>query len=71
MTADRLSWTLRKDKERRSGSDRRHFSYSFHIPERRHNEQEQKGNNDRRCGSDRRDAHGPVIEIVRKFSVAA
>jgi len=71
MTTDKLSWTLRKEKERRSGIDRRHFSYSFHIPERRRGEGEQEGNNNRRCGSDRRNVHEPVIEIGPKFSVAA
>ena len=34
---------------RRSGSDRRQFSYAFHIPERRMS-------SDRRSGEDRRDA---------------
>jgi hypothetical protein len=32
---------------RRSGADRRQFSYAFHIPERR-------SGNDRRAGTDRR-----------------
>ena len=32
---------------RRSGSERRNYSYTAHIPERRHGD-------DRRCGDDRR-----------------
>jgi hypothetical protein len=63
MTTDTLSWTLRKNDERRSCSDRRHFSYSFHIPERRRAGLEQEGNHDRRCCLDRRDVNAPDIEI--------
>jgi hypothetical protein len=54
MAADRLLWTLRDDKDRRSGLDRRIFSYSCHIPERRQGEGDQEGNKGRRCGLDRR-----------------
>ncbi|MDY7034590.1 MAG: hypothetical protein SV375_00290 [Thermodesulfobacteriota bacterium] len=38
---------------RRSGCDRRQFSYSDHIPERRVNDDRRSGM-DRRAGSDRR-----------------
>ncbi len=38
---------LKKIKDRRSGHDRRQFSYTVHIPERRNN-------GDRRSGKDRR-----------------
>jgi hypothetical protein len=54
MTADKIFCKSRNNKDRRSGLDRRHFSYSCHIPERRFNEEEQEDNKDRRCGSDRR-----------------
>jgi hypothetical protein len=70
MTPNKYSWILRNEKERRSGSDRRYFSYSFHIPERRHNQNNEEGNNDRRCGLDRRNAHSTVIETGLKYSAA-
>jgi hypothetical protein len=44
---------LRENSDRRTGADRRHFSYSFYIPERRHIE-EAESEKDRRSGSDRR-----------------
>jgi hypothetical protein len=40
---------------RRTGSERRSYSYTMHIPERRHGE-------DRRCGDDRREM--PRVSFV-------
>jgi hypothetical protein len=43
----------RGDRDRRTGADRRHFSYAFYIPERRNMEAVESAK-DRRSGSDRR-----------------
>jgi len=53
MTDDKMPWEERDTKDRRSGLDRRHFSYYCHIPERRGRGDEECVK-DRRCGSDRR-----------------
>ena len=47
MGACEKTFIARNDKDRRSGYDRRKFSYAGHIPERRLAPE-------RRCGSDRR-----------------
>jgi|WetSurMetagenome_2_1015567.scaffolds.fasta_scaffold19375_5 hypothetical protein len=44
---------LRESSDRRTGADRRHFSYAFYIPERRNVEAVESAR-DRRSGSDRR-----------------
>ena len=45
--------------DRRQGSDRRQFSYSFHIPERR-------SSRDRRSLGDRRDIYGNKKENTNR-----
>jgi hypothetical protein len=45
--------TMRDDSFNRSGTDRRQFSYSYHIPERRSGKDRRKGF-DRRAGLVRR-----------------
>ena len=50
---------------RRSGIDRRQFSYTGHIPERRAGE-ERRNRLDRRCGEDRRNGNDKTMEINRR-----
>jgi len=38
MTSSKIYWKLRDSGGRRLGIDRRYFSYSYHIPERRRGE---------------------------------
>jgi hypothetical protein len=59
MTEYIVEFNLRDNGGRRSGIDRRHFSYTTHIPERRLGKDRREASNrrngeDRRCGHDRR-----------------
>jgi len=47
---------------RRSSIDRRCFSYSYHIPERR-SSRDRRVSMDRRSGEDRRACEGQVIDL--------
>lgn len=49
----------------RSGIDRRQFSYSFHIPERRATQDRRTGN-DRRVGKDRRTTMKAHVSLERR-----
>jgi hypothetical protein len=49
---------LRRHSDRRTGVERRHFSYSYYIPERRG--MEDKEPKDRRNGMDRRANNKPL-----------
>lgn len=53
MTEYTVEFNLRDNGGRRSGIDRRRFSYTSHIPERRR-EQDRREASDRRSGEDRR-----------------
>jgi hypothetical protein len=53
MNASNIIWELIDNGGRRSGIDRRYFSYSDHIPERR-NIQDRRACEERRSGLDRR-----------------
>ncbi len=47
MLSSGKTFVIRSERDRRTGLDRRHFSYTDHIPERRSGQ-------DRRTGVDRR-----------------
>jgi len=53
LDISKITWKLRDNGGRRSGIDRRYFSYSDHIPERRH-KKERRSLEDRRAGFERR-----------------
>jgi hypothetical protein len=53
MSSIVFSKDMRSYSDRRTGVDRRHFSYSYYIPERR-NTDDMKSGKDRRMGIDRR-----------------
>jgi len=57
MVDDKITREERNTRDRRSGLDRRHFSYYCHIPERRSGG-EGGSIKDRRNGSDRRNNEG-------------
>jgi hypothetical protein len=57
-----IAWELRDNGGRRTGIDRRYFSYSDHIPERRR-AMDRRASDDRRSGSDRRYPEAKVINI--------
>ena len=50
---------------RRSGIDRRHFSYNAHVPERRSG-QDRRSDKDRRTGVERREVIGAGITEERR-----
>ncbi len=70
MTSDMTLWKTRDKRDRRSGLDRRCFSYDLHIPERRRKESDHEDNNDRRCGIDRRKNKMFMSNIGLDFSIA-
>ena len=53
MSESYVVYNLRDNGGRRSGIERRRFSYAGHIPERR-SEEDRRASSDRRCGEDRR-----------------
>jgi hypothetical protein len=53
MTEYTVEFNLRDNGGRRAGIDRRHFSYTGHIPERR-GEKDRRETSDRRSGEERR-----------------
>jgi len=53
MSESYVIYNLRDNGGRRSGVERRRFSYTGHIPERRAKE-DRRASPDRRCGDDRR-----------------
>jgi len=57
--------TIRDNGGRRSGADRREYSYSAHLPERRSG-LDRRSNFDRRSGIDRRRPLGTVAAIERR-----
>lgn len=63
MDISKIIWELRDNGGRRSGIDRRYFSYSDHIPERRHAE-DRRSHEDRRSGSDRRHPDADLFNII-------
>ena len=62
VNASEITWELRDNGGRRSGIDRRYFSYSDHIPERRQNE-DRRSHEDRRSGSERRFSESSIFDI--------
>jgi hypothetical protein len=50
---------------RRSGIDRRYFSYSDHIPERRR-DRDRRASDERRSGSDRRHPEVRLIDVMNE-----
>ena len=67
MNTSNTALNLRDNGGRRSGIDRRYFSYSNHIPERR-NGNDRRIVSDRRSGLDRRDERSKVIDLEGKRS---
>ena len=65
MSGSRMEQDLRDNGGRRSGVDRRKFSYTGHIPERRAGE-DRRRRIDRRCGEDRRNVNDQTVEINRR-----
>ena len=65
MIISKLVFFLRDNGGRRSGIDRRQFSYSAHIPERRCG-QDRRSRKDRRSGIERRKVTGVRISIDRR-----
>jgi hypothetical protein len=63
MSDSKIIWELRDNGGRRSGIDRRYFSYSDHIPERR-NSTDRRSLEDRRSLSNRRDPEAGLINMV-------
>ena len=53
MSESYVIYNLRDNGGRRSGIERRRFSYADHIPERR-SQKDRRVSNERRCGDDRR-----------------
>ena len=65
VSDSRMEQGLRDNGGRRSGVDRRQFSYTDHIPERRARE-DRRSRADRRCGEDRRTVNDRTLEINRR-----
>jgi len=65
VSDSRMEQGLRDNGGRRSGVDRRQFSYTDHIPERRAGE-DRRSRADRRCGEDRRTVNNRKLEINRR-----
>jgi len=59
VSDSRMEQKLRDNGGRRSGIDRRIFSYTDHIPERR-------SKLERRCGEDRRNQNDQTVEINQR-----
>ena len=62
MSDSRMEQGLRDNGGRRSGVDRRQFSYTNYIPERRAGE-DRRSRLDRRCGEDRRNRNEQTVEM--------
>ena len=65
MSDSHMDQDLRDNGGRRSGVDRRQFSYTGYIPERRAVE-DRRRRIDRRCGEDRRNVNDQTVEINRR-----
>ena len=65
VSDSRMEQELRDNGGRRSGVDRRQFSYTDHIPERRAGE-DRRSKGDRRCGEDRRNGNDQTVEINQR-----
>ncbi len=65
MSGSRMEQGLRDNGGRRSGVDRRKFSYTGYIPERRAVE-DRRSRLDRRCGEDRRNENNETLEMNRR-----
>ena len=63
VDVSKITWEIRDNGGRRSGIDRRYFSYSDHIPERRRAE-DRRSPEDRRTGSERRHPDADLFNIV-------
>jgi hypothetical protein len=70
MGASKIIWEIRDNGGKRSGIERRYFSYSDHIPERRH-EKDRRTLEDRRHGLDRRRTDADQFDIVNDQRVGA
>jgi hypothetical protein len=66
----KITWELRDNGGRRSGIDRRYFSYYGHIPERR-GQEERRSHEDRRSGSERRRPDADLFNIVSEQRASA
>ena len=69
MNISQISFELRDNGGRRSGIDRRYFSYSDHIPERRY-KSDRRCTLDRRSGLDRRERSVNVINLGERRETA-
>ena len=65
MNISNVAFDLSDHGGRRSGIDRRYFSYSDHIPERRC-EDDRRSISDRRSGLDRRNDNDKVINLAER-----
>ena len=65
VSDSRMEQELRDNGGRRSGVDRRQYSYTGHIPERRAGE-DRRSRLDRRCGEDRRNGNDQTLEVNRR-----
>jgi len=65
LNISKITWELGDNRGRRSGIDRRYFSYSDHIPERRR-KQERRSLEDRRAGFERRDTEDGLINTLEE-----
>jgi hypothetical protein len=63
-----IAFSLRDNGGRRSGIDRRYFSYSDHIPERR-TVDDRRSFSDRRSGLDRRNGNKKVINLDERRDI--
>ena len=70
MNNSNIMWELRDKGGRRAGIDRRCFSYSDHIPERRCKEN-RRIDQDRRSGLDRRSTEPHVIELMNEKRIGS
>jgi len=70
MSVSNIIWELRDYGGRRSGIDRRYFSYSDHIPERRH-AIDRRSYEERRSGQDRRDTEEPITALMEEKRLSA
>jgi hypothetical protein len=65
VNISKISFDLRDNGGRRSGIERRFFSYFGHLPERR-SEDDRRSILDRRSGLDRRNGNSQVIDLEER-----
>jgi hypothetical protein len=70
VNISKITWELRDNGGRRAGIDRRYFSYSDHIPERRRAD-DRRSSEERRSGSDRRHSDADLFNIINEKRMSA